>query len=69
MTELLPALVQVDELSLAGSLQGSVDRIVSEAATLRHRIWPSKLHPWDLPGPIHALVSHFVIVFLKECIV
>uniref|UniRef100_A0A8L8KT92 Reverse transcriptase domain-containing protein n=1 Tax=Heligmosomoides polygyrus TaxID=6339 RepID=A0A8L8KT92_HELPZ len=57
MTELLPALVQVDELSLAGSLQGSVDRIVSEAATLRHRIWPSKLHPWDLPGPIHALYA------------
>ncbi|WKX92800.1 hypothetical protein Q1695_010665 [Nippostrongylus brasiliensis] len=57
MVELLPSLVKVDELSLAGSLQRTVERFVNEASNERGRIWPSKLHPWHLPGPLYAVYT------------
>ncbi|KAE9421284.1 hypothetical protein Angca_004960, partial [Angiostrongylus cantonensis] len=57
LIELLPALMRIDELSLASSLQQSVQKFFIDASTSHPQIWPNRLHPWDLPGPIDALYT------------
>ncbi|KHJ81477.1 hypothetical protein OESDEN_18837 [Oesophagostomum dentatum] len=57
LVQLLPALVSIDEWEVASSVQSSVEHAISEAASRRHHIWPQKLHPRDLPGPLYALVG------------
>ncbi|RCN39189.1 hypothetical protein ANCCAN_14883 [Ancylostoma caninum] len=67
LLELLPALVGVDELELASSVQSSVDRLITTAVSRRPHIWPQKLHPRDLPGPLYALYSvNDVFVFPED---
>ncbi|KAK5983142.1 hypothetical protein GCK32_001347 [Trichostrongylus colubriformis] len=57
LMQLLPALVQVDEVALARSTQLAADGFFVDLVASRSRIWPNKLHPWDLPGPIYALYN------------
>ncbi|EYC34864.1 hypothetical protein Y032_1328g3828, partial [Ancylostoma ceylanicum] len=67
LVELLPALVRIDELELASSVQSSVDRLVTTAVSRRPHIWPQKLHPRDLPGPLYAMYSiNDVFVFPED---
>ncbi|VDM63054.1 unnamed protein product [Angiostrongylus costaricensis] len=57
LIELLPALVRIDELSLALSLQQSVEKFFIDASINHPQIWPNRLHPWNLPGPIDGLYT------------
>ncbi|VDM81371.1 unnamed protein product [Strongylus vulgaris] len=57
LVQLLPALVSIDEWELASSVQSSVEHFISNALSHRHHIWPQKLHPRDLPGPLYALYT------------
>ncbi|VDO61893.1 unnamed protein product [Haemonchus placei] len=57
LMQLLPALVHTDEIALASSTQHAVDQFFNDLIASRFRIWPNKLHPWDLPGPIYALYN------------
>ncbi|KAJ1350615.1 hypothetical protein KIN20_006444 [Parelaphostrongylus tenuis] len=57
MVELLPSLVRIDELSLASSLQRSIQKFFTDANSSHPQIWPNKLRPWDLPGPLYALYT------------
>ncbi|XGW20038.1 hypothetical protein V3C99_003672 [Haemonchus contortus] len=57
LMQLLPALVHIDEIALASSTQHAIDQFFNDLAASRFRIWPNKLHPWDLPGPIYALYN------------
>ncbi|KJH49568.1 hypothetical protein DICVIV_04300 [Dictyocaulus viviparus] len=67
LVELLPSLVRVDEIPLARTLQQSVQKKFSDAVSSHAQIWPNKLHPWDLPGPIYALYTvDDVFAFPKE---
>ncbi|CAJ0593837.1 unnamed protein product [Cylicocyclus nassatus] len=57
LVQLLPALVSIDEWELAASVQVSVEKFISDASSRKHHIWPQKLHPRDLPGPLYALYT------------
>ncbi|KAK6027923.1 hypothetical protein OSTOST_06041, partial [Ostertagia ostertagi] len=57
LVQLLPALVHTDEIALASSVQNAAEQFFDDLITIRSRIWPNKLHPWDLPGPLYALYT------------
>ncbi|KAK6058872.1 hypothetical protein COOONC_03540, partial [Cooperia oncophora] len=57
LLQLLPALVRADEIALASSTQRAADHFCNDLIASRSHIWPNKLHPWDLPGPIYALYT------------
>ncbi|VDK48513.1 unnamed protein product, partial [Cylicostephanus goldi] len=42
----------------------SFSKFITEVSSRKHHIWPQKLHPRDLPGPLYAL-SFFVFKSLN----
>uniref|UniRef100_A0A1I7XI19 Dolichyl-diphosphooligosaccharide--protein glycosyltransferase subunit KCP2 n=1 Tax=Heterorhabditis bacteriophora TaxID=37862 RepID=A0A1I7XI19_HETBA len=57
MHELLPSLVRLNEIDLATKVQRNLIKLVHNAQLRIHQIWPQKLQPRDLPGPLSALYS------------